>query len=144
MHTNQLIAPFFTIVGTIIGGAIVSLIERNKRRYELKKDTYFELLDTFSKLQRVHIDTTRLLRFKGDKRGDLDHTVESSEDMELNKAFYEAYDKLKLLEARIQLFNDYKKIEEIIDDYLKEWVDAKPPEIDDTMSKLIEVLKEEL
>jgi hypothetical protein len=132
------------ILGASITYILNNKLERNKRRYELKRDTYFELLDTLLKLQRVFIDAQRILRSKEDKTDDSDHTVKSSEEIVLEKAFSEAYDKLKLLKVKIQLFDDSKIIEEIINNYLGEWIGLEPPKIDDTLRRLIKALNEEL
>jgi hypothetical protein len=119
-------------------------LELDKRRYELKKNTYFELLDTFLKLQRISIDTQTLRLKRAAKPPDLDATVELPEEMELNKAFYEAYGKLRLLRAKVQILNNSEKVEAIIGDYLDKWVQEAPLEIDEMMKNLIEALKEEL
>ena len=116
--TQSLILPFaIVVIGGIITYYVNVALDRDKRRYELKKETYIELLDTLLKLQRNFIDTQTII----DKTPAL-VGGRSSEEMVLEKTFKEIDGKLRLIRFKLPLCNGSKKIEAILDEILAELV----------------------
>jgi hypothetical protein len=143
MLSNLLSNQTSVIIGVVLGGIVTYCfnisLERNKRQFELKKETYFEALDTILKMQRISIKTQQFLR---DVTTDPDHTIQSSE-RELNNAFYETYDRLKLINSKLLICNGSKKIKDIINNFLDDWVENKS-NVDKTIKDMEAALKEEL
>jgi uncharacterized membrane protein YgaE (UPF0421/DUF939 family) len=54
------------IIGVFLGGIVTYCfnisLDRNRRQFELKKETYFEALDTILKMQRISIETQQFLK----------------------------------------------------------------------------------
>jgi len=141
--TNQIVSnplsdqTLGVIIGVVLGGIFTYYcnisLEKKNRQFELKKETYFEALDTLLKMQRISIRTQQFLR---SETPDSDHTT-------LNLEFYETYDRLKLIKSKLVICNGAKKIEVIINDFLNDWIDNKQ-NVDKTIKDMEEALKEEL
>ena len=138
MPSNLLSNPITSLItGIVLGGVVTYFcnisLEKNKRQFELKKETYFEALDILLKMQRISIKTQQLLKIK---TSDSDQTT-------INNEFYETYDRLKLIKSKLKICNGSKKIEAIINDFLDDWVENKS-NVDKTIKDMEEALKEEL